>query len=156
MVSNTVKVILLIVNISMCWIITSFVIYQYHQFKKISYSVMIQKRHPQILGLQIICLIMMYSIGFPLMTLDWMFFDVFAGTTQTILSRINCIVYPMGGLGTFLTIAYRFWHIYFDLKHSSTQKNSEWKYHLDPDLVEHNFWLTHKKNYGSPSYTKKK
>eukprot|EP01084_Bolivina_argentea_P020196 37574_1 len=123
-------------------------------FKKMFSSVMIIKRYPYILTIQGIAFISFCFVGNPMITTDWAEMDQLKLHQQEILSRICASTYPFTTYAIFLTIAWRFWHIFFDLKYSSSQKNSEWKYHLDPSLVEHNFWLTHKKDYGSVYWTK--
>eukprot|EP01084_Bolivina_argentea_P252157 423187_1 len=154
-VSNSAREIIVIIEEILCCLITPFMIYSYIKFNRLSHSVLVQKRHPKILKIAGICSIYWFAITLPIMCIAFAELDQFKGETQIILDRINTFVYPIGTIGCFLAIAWRCWHIYFDLKYSSSQKNSEWKYHLDPSLVEHNFWLKHKKDYGSSAWTKK-
>eukprot|EP01084_Bolivina_argentea_P131673 232395_1 len=154
-VSNSIREIMVLIEVILCYFLTPFVIYWYIKFNKLSHSIMFQKRHPNILKFTGIITIYWFSCAMPLVSIAFAELDRFKGNIQIVLDRLNVFFYPIGTAGIFITIAWRFWHIYFDLKYSSSQKNSEWKYHLDPSLVEHNFWLRHKKDYGSSSYTKK-
>eukprot|EP01084_Bolivina_argentea_P172280 298441_1 len=128
----------------LCFIAAPYAVYHYIKFNKLSHSIMVQKRHPKILKLTGIWIIYCFVLGMPLMAIAWSRSDIFKGDLQTILDVANNLFYSWGTCGVFICTAWRFWHVYFDLKHSSSQKNSEWKYHLDPSLVKHNFWLTHK------------
>eukprot|EP01083_Nonionella_stella_P025480 70143_1 len=133
-----------------------FVIFFYHRFRQHSEFIMIQKRHPKILKVQAMISISCFAFVYPLMLLDFAELDEFNGSIQTVISFINRLSFPfIGPYGVFLCISWRFWHIYYDLKYNSSQKNSEWKYHLDPALVEHNFWLSHKATFGSRTWTRK-
>eukprot|EP01084_Bolivina_argentea_P235939 396869_1 len=135
LIPNIVRQIAVIVQI-LCWLIClPLMIYYRAKFKAVSSSVMVQKRYPRILKLQGDIIILWFVFGNALLSLDFAELDDFQGETQIIISRINCIVYPIFTLAVFTLMAWRFWHIYFDLKYSSSQKNSEWKYHLDPTLV---------------------
>eukprot|EP01084_Bolivina_argentea_P131671 232392_1 len=154
-VSNSIREIMVLIEVILCYFLTPFVIYWYIKFNKLSHSIMFQKRHPNILKFTGIITIYWFSCAMPLVSIAFAELDRFKGNIQIVLDRLNVFFYPIGTAGIFITIAWRFWHIYFDLKYSSSQKNSEWKYHLDPSLVKHNFWLTHKKDYGSSKYTKK-
>eukprot|EP01083_Nonionella_stella_P145193 454513_1 len=133
-----------------------FVAYSIHNFRTLKHSVMIQKRHPRILYMQAVLSIFWFLIVYPLMVVDFANLDQFEGLVQTVITRISRSIFPWFSFGIFLTTAWRFWHIFYDLKYASSQKNSEWKYHLDPALVTHNFWLTHKKDYGTPDYVQKR
>eukprot|EP01084_Bolivina_argentea_P131669 232388_1 len=154
-VSNSIREIMVLIEVILCYFLTPFVIYWYIKFNKLSHSIMFQKRHPNILKFTGIITIYWFSCAMPLVSIAFAELDRFKGNIQIVLDRLNVFFYPIGTAGIFITIAWRFWHIYFDLKYSSSQKNSEWKYHLDPSLVEHNFWLRHKKDYGSSQWTKK-
>eukprot|EP01084_Bolivina_argentea_P252158 423188_1 len=149
LVPNNVRVVAVIVTsfLSIC-VAAPLVIFFLKGYIKLSESVMIRKRHPKILRFIAIGMVIWLMIGVPIMTTDWAELDQIQGINKEILRRVNATFYPWFTHGLFLATTWRFWHIYFDLKHSSTQKNSEWKYHLDPNLVQHNFWLTHKKDYG--------
>eukprot|EP01084_Bolivina_argentea_P131668 232387_1 len=155
-VSNSIREIMVLIEVILCYFLTPFVIYWYIKFNKLSHSIMFQKRHPNILKFTGIITIYWFSCAMPLVSIAFAELDRFKGNIQIVLDRLNVFFYPIGTAGIFITIAWRFWHIYFDLKYSSSQKNSEWKYHLDPTLVKHNFWLTHKKDYGSVSWTQNK
>eukprot|EP01083_Nonionella_stella_P088044 245141_1 len=91
------------------------------------------------------------------MALDWSYLPTcaFQAPIQAIISRMNITIYPPFTLGFLVSLSWRFWHIFYDLEYSRSHTNSEWKYHLNRTLVEHNFWLVHKKTFGSPMYTKK-
>eukprot|EP01084_Bolivina_argentea_P309771 535864_1 len=153
-VSNASRQIMVIIQIILSFIAVIIAVYYYKRFNNLSNSVMIQKRHPEILKIQGITSIIFFLIVYPLMVIDFACLNDFIIYQQEI-RRIDTAIFPFFTAAIFLLVLWRFWLIFFDLKHSSSQQNTEWKYHLDPDLVEHNFWLTHKKNYGSPSYTKK-
>eukprot|EP01083_Nonionella_stella_P145194 454514_1 len=129
-------------------------LYFKHVFFGHKHSVMIEKRHPDILHLQGMFTISFFAFVYPFMILDFIELDEFA-SMQTLVSVSNRLLYPLlGPTPLVYCIALRFWHIYYDLKYNSSQKNSEWKYHLDPYLVQNNFWLHHKQTIGSPPWTR--
>eukprot|EP01084_Bolivina_argentea_P131670 232391_1 len=153
-VSNSIREIMVLIEVILCYFLTPFVIYWYIKFNKLSHSIMFQKRHPNILKFTGIITIYWFSCAMPLVSIAFAELDRFKGNIQIVLDRLNVFFYPIGTAGIFITIAWRFWHIYFDLKYSSSQKNSEWKYYLDCKHSERVFWLVYRKSYGSYFATK--
>eukprot|EP01084_Bolivina_argentea_P309770 535863_1 len=153
-VSNASRQIMVIIQIILSFIAVIIAVYYYKRFNNLSNSVMIQKRHPEILKIQGITSIIFFLIVYPLMVIDFACLNDFIIYQQEI-RRIDTAIFPFFTAAIFLLVLWRFWLIFFDLKHSSSQQNTEWQYHLDPNLVQQNFWLTHKKDYGSPQYTQK-
>eukprot|EP01083_Nonionella_stella_P025479 70142_1 len=151
---NDVKTVLVAIEFAICIAVLPPMIYSIIRFRQLSYSIMIQKRHPNLLRIEAVLIVLIYAIVFPFMALDWSYLQQFEGTTQSTFTLINSTIYPPISFGNLLIILWRFWHILYDLKYASSQKNSEWKYYLDPNLVENNFWLTKRKTFGSPRYTK--
>eukprot|EP01083_Nonionella_stella_P192988 713126_1 len=152
--SNHVKPLLVTIALSSCIVILVWVIYCITRFEQISHSIMIRKRHPNLLRIEALFIVLNYLIAYPLMALDWSHLPAFEGTAQQIIARLNITLFPPCTIGGVISLLWRFWHSFYDLKYSSSHKNSEWKYHLDPALVQHDFWLVHKRTFGSPRYTK--
>eukprot|EP01084_Bolivina_argentea_P290215 498442_1 len=128
MANNTVRTVFVIVQLAFCFISVMYIFYLYKKCFELRDSIMIKKRHFSILQIQVVFIILWLAVAQPLMAVDFAILDQFQGQTQMIFSRLAGGIYPFAILGFFICQAWRFWHIYFDLKYSSSQKNSEWKY----------------------------
>eukprot|EP01084_Bolivina_argentea_P064087 116907_1 len=154
-ISNDIRKALVITQIIInILFIAPFMVYNMRRLSLISNSILVEKRHPRVLWFQGIFVIARFAFIAPIMALDFSQLTDFSATTQEILSRLNCILYPFVSYGFTATGAWRFWLIFFDLKYNSSQKNNEWKFYLDAEQSERVFWLVHHRTYGSYFWTK--
>eukprot|EP01083_Nonionella_stella_P086268 239561_1 len=144
------------------FILGPLLIYHMIRFKKLMELQMIQKRYPKILLVTGIFVVSWLMIGFPLMCID--FSDIATTPAQhELIDRLNYCVAPVWSVGMFFTVAWRFWHMFYDLMVASLQKDN-WKNELDPDLEssaqssnqQNQFYMKNKATYGSKQWTKNK
>eukprot|EP01084_Bolivina_argentea_P235828 396696_1 len=154
MSEDQIKVIIVISEAVISIICLVLVVFFQKRFYDMSHYIQIQKRYSDILKYMGVFITAWFIYGFPLMSLDFANIKHSESTKEAITRANYAAAIPLT-CGIFMTTTWRFWHIYYDLKYASSQKNSEWKYHLDPELADHNFWLLHKKTYGSAKWTKK-
>eukprot|EP01083_Nonionella_stella_P093740 262820_1 len=66
----------------------------------------------------------------------------------SIQNAVSCLLlYSINWL--FIT---RVWLMSYDLHYSNSNVNKQWKSHLDPSLIDKDFWLKHKQKCGSITY----
>lgn len=133
-------------------VLLPFIIYYWFIFNKRRNEMVIDKRWPltvKIINIFVILLILQRPLAFIVMCspliynnfLNWLFY-----------ARLANITFSLFGYGTIWCFLCRFWIMYYELKYSSSAMNSKWKSHLNPSLIDKDFWLKYKKTLGSEKY----
>ena len=76
-------------------------------------------------------------------------------TLYTIFRRIYHTLLPISNMAFIYLIVLRFWLIYYDLCWNSSNFNSKWIYHINPQLIDNDFWLKHRRTLGNYTLCKK-
>eukprot|EP01083_Nonionella_stella_P028820 79420_1 len=132
-------------------------LYHYIRFKQLDNLIVIQKRYP-CLTFHLCKYVLIYLvIAVPLFAMmrreTWMLlFGQQTVLLHNILWRVLHVIFPLCMYGIMTLTALRCWLMFYDLNWIMADKNSIWKYHLNPALIKSDFFLQHKDTLGSQPY----
>eukprot|EP01084_Bolivina_argentea_P121392 215107_1 len=145
-----------ILNVCVILTVAPFMIYYLSKFNARKEEMFIQKRYPKL---------MIYA------NLPWTSAITILATTNSIrklspllLSNPNGYIMTGYAWYAFLSIIIyysqwlyltRFWLIFFSLNYAKSNMNKKWKVHINPNLVDKDFWLKYRNNLGSEKYVLK-
>ena len=156
------NLIIAISAISLClFIYVPLIVWYLCKFRRLSSLIVIKKRYPESVSFLCILIIFYYLIGMPFCIITRTNLFLMKGEIimnmdlHLLFERISYITYPLFNILIHYILCLRCWHIVYDLHWVQADATSGWKYHLDPSLIETNFWLKYKKTFGNFKVTKK-
>eukprot|EP01084_Bolivina_argentea_P086902 157029_1 len=131
------------------------VLYYYRKFKHISNLMVIKKRYPKLTMLLCKGILFNLLITMPIQALSWSTVLMNNYKIFEIINRLSFILTPLTSIPITYILALKCWHMFYDLNWLMADRNSVWKYHMNPKLTQCDFWLRNKQTLGSISWNTK-